>query len=143
MAELDAGRVAALARLADGIIPADEIDRGAAEVDAAGRLAEKVGSGVNAALYVRGVETARAIAAERFGADVTALTPEQVHALLEEVRKSAPGFFKQLRMDVSALYLSDPGVWERIGFGGPSIRSGGYADFAERQTRAPRAGGID
>jgi Gluconate 2-dehydrogenase subunit 3 len=133
MAELDAEQFAVLVRLADGIIPADEIDRGASEVDAAGRLAERVRAGVNAVIYVRGIETARTLAAERFGSDVASLSAEQVHALLEEARRVAPGFLKQLRMDVSALYLSDPGVWGRIGFGGPSIRTGGYADFDRRQ----------
>ena len=36
---------------------------------------------------------------------------------------------KQLRMDVCALYLTDPGVWGRIGFPGPSVERGGYPDF--------------
>ena len=29
-------------------------------------------------------------------------------------------------MDVCALYLSDPAVWRRIGFPGPSAETGGY-----------------
>ena len=44
-----------------------------------------------------------------------------------------PGFFKQLRMDTCALYLSDPGVWARIGFPGPSSAQGGYPDFDQPQ----------
>jgi hypothetical protein len=35
-------------------------------------------------------------------------------------------------MDVSALYLSDPEVWCRIGFPGPSIDSGGHPDFDQK-----------
>ncbi|MEY2427611.1 MAG: hypothetical protein QOJ40_496, partial [Verrucomicrobiota bacterium] len=51
------------------------------------------------------------------------------------VREKLPSFFKQLRMDVSALYLSDPAVWQRIGFPGPSTASGGYPDFDLPQTQ--------
>ena len=58
----------------------------------------------------------------------------QIHELLAVVREKVAGFFKQLRMDVSAIYLSDAGVWERIGFPGPSSESGGYPDFDQRQT---------
>src|ERR1041385_3923811 len=36
-------------------------------------------------------------------------------------------------MDVAAMYLSDPGVWQRIGFPGPSTASGGYPDFDQPQ----------
>jgi len=49
------------------------------------------------------------------------------------MRVDAPGFFKQLRMDVAALYLGDPGVWRRIGFPGPSTDTGGYPDFDQPQ----------
>ena len=61
------------------------------------------------------------------------LTPADVHALLERLRTDAPGFFKQLRMDVAALYLSDPGVLSRIGFPGPAVDNGGYPDFDRAQ----------
>ena len=50
------------------------------------------------------------------------------------LREQQPGFFKQLRMDVCALYLSDPGVWARIGFPGPSSAQGGYPDFDRPQS---------
>jgi hypothetical protein len=36
-------------------------------------------------------------------------------------------------MDVCALYLSDPAVWQRIGFPGPSADSGGHPDFDQPQ----------
>jgi len=58
--------------------------------------------------------------------------------LLGVLREKMPGFFKQLRMDVSAIYLSDEGVWERIGFGGPSSETGGYPDFDREQRRVER-----
>ena len=122
-----------LAALANGIIPADARDDGAAAVNAGARLAEKVDAGINAALYVKGIETAEALAMEKHGRGVVALSAAEIHELLAALRERLPAFFKQLRMDVSALYLSDPGVWQRIGFPGPSIASGGYPDFAEPQ----------
>ena len=133
MAELSAEQVLALERLASGIIPADELDDGALAVGAGTRLAEKVRSGINAALYVRGIGTAQSLALDRYGTGVKYLDEQQVYELLGGVRKELPGFFKQLRMDVSAIYLSDPGVWGRMGFPGPSVESGGYPDFDRRQ----------
>jgi hypothetical protein len=123
----------ALAVLANGIIPADERDAGAACVAAGDRLAERIAAGVNAAWYRQGVDAAHAIAAERFGAELDGLSAEQVHELIGALREALPGFYKQLRMDVAAIYLSDPGVWRRIGFPGPSTASGGYPDFDQEQ----------
>jgi hypothetical protein len=34
---------------------------------------------------------------------------------------------------VCALYLSDAGVWQRIGFPGPSSASGGHPDYDQPQ----------
>ena len=48
---LDPAQLAALAALANGIIPADNLDAGAAEVNAATKIAEKIASGINAAVY--------------------------------------------------------------------------------------------
>ena len=127
-------KVADLAALANGIIPTDEIDSGAAAVDAGARIAAKIQAGVNARLYVQGLETAAAVAAEKYGRGIGELAPPEIHELIAIVRERAPGFFKQLRMDVSALYLSDPCVWQRIGFPGPSAASGGYPDFDRPQT---------
>jgi Gluconate 2-dehydrogenase subunit 3 len=121
--------VALIALLASGIIPADARDRGAAEVEAGLRLAERMAAGTAAAVYAPGLRTAREIAHEAFGREPGALGPEEVHDLLGRLRERAPAFFKQLRMDVSALYLSDPTVWRRIGFPGPSIETGGHPDF--------------
>jgi Gluconate 2-dehydrogenase subunit 3 len=129
--------VQALTTLANGIIPADDRDAGAAAVDAGPRLADRLrtGAGINAPLYADGLRRARELAAEMFGRDRAPadLTPADLHALLERLRTDAPGFFKQLRMDVSALYLSDPAVQRRIGFPGPAIETGGYPDFDQSQ----------
>ncbi len=120
--------VADLALLANGIIPADERDAGAAAVQAGPRLAEKL-AGAGGGLYAEGLRAAREIAREAFGREPGALAPAEVRDLLGRLQERAPAFFKQLRMDVSTLYLSDPGVWRRIGFPGPSIETGGHPDF--------------
>lgn len=131
---LTKAQVQTLATLANGIIPADERDAGAASVDAGIRLALRIEQGVNANVYLAGIEHAEAIARERFdGAMIESLSPAQVHELLGVLREQSPAFFKQLRMDVCALYLSEPAVWQRIGFPGPSTASGGYSDFDQRQ----------
>jgi hypothetical protein len=129
--------VEGLTTLANGIIPADERDAGAAAVDAGPRLADRLrsGAGINVALYADGLRRARELASEMFGRGRAPgdLAPADLHALLERLRTDAPGFFKQLRMDVAALYLSDPGVLSRIGFPGPAIETGGYPDFDQPQ----------
>ena len=125
----DSDQIAALVVLADGIIPPDEIDGGAGEVHAAARIAEKIRGGANEALYREGLEAAAVLAIEIYGCRVHRLTAEQTHELLARLRGGLPAFFKQLRLDVSALYLSEPAVWQRIGFPGPSTASGGYPDF--------------
>jgi Gluconate 2-dehydrogenase subunit 3 len=126
-------QTAALSALANGIIPADGTDSGAAAVDAGPRLAERVRTGVNAALYIMGLELANSLARNKHARDVPQLSPAEIHDLLAAIRDELPGFFKQLRMDVSALYLSDPAVWRRIGFPGPSAEAGGYPDFDQPQ----------
>jgi hypothetical protein len=123
---------AVLAVLADGIIPADERDAGAAAVHAGPRLAEKLAA-VNAPLYRRGLAAAAALAQARFGLGIEALNAAQVHELLDAVREQQPAFFRQFRADVCALYLNDPEVWTRIGFPGPSTAQGGYPDFDQPQ----------
>jgi len=130
---LTANQLATLATLANGIIPADETDAGAASVNAAQRLAEKIQAGVNAKLYLAGLERADRLANQRYGGPPATIPPAQVHDLLAAVRDALPAFFKQLRIDVSALYLSDPAVWQRIGFPGPSSQTGGHPDFDQPQ----------
>jgi hypothetical protein len=124
---------AALAALANGIIPADERDAGAAAVNAGPRLTDKLAAGATSTQYRRGLAAAVALAQARFGGSLTALDAAQMHAVLEALRETEPAFFRQLRMDVCALYLADPGVWARIGFPGPSTATGGYPDFDQPQ----------
>jgi hypothetical protein len=124
---------ALLAALANGIIPTDARDAGAAAVNAGPRLADKLAAGVNAALYRKGLNAAATLGQAKFGLPLAALDAGQMHDLLDTLREKEPAFFRQLRLDVCALYLSDPGVWVRIGFPGPSTAQGGYPDFDQRQ----------
>src|SRR5687767_3943204 len=118
--------LALLRVLTSGIIPADERDGGAESVGAAAQIAQRIEEGINRDIYVNGVAVAMRIAQEEFNDPIESLTPEQVHELIGAMREQAPGFYKQLRLDVSAIYLSNPAVWVRIGFPGPSIEKGGY-----------------
>jgi hypothetical protein len=125
--------IGALAALADGIIPADPRDAGAALVHAGPSIAERMRRSPSADIYVLGLQAARAFARERFGQDVRDLKADQMRLLLAALRDQSPAFFRQLRADVCALYLSDAGVWQRIGFPGPSSARGGYPDFDQPQ----------
>lgn len=127
--------IAALKALARGIIPPDETDGGAAMVFAGLGAAGKFRSGINAEIYAEGLRLAEALAREKYGRAVGELSAAQIHELLGLLRDQALPFFKQLRMDVNAAYLSDPGVCQRIGFPGPSTESGGYPDFDQPQQR--------
>jgi hypothetical protein len=129
---------AVLAALANGILPADERDEGAAAVAAGPRLAEQVAAGVNAALYRSGVAAAAELARQRFGRGPAELDAGRMQELIGALRERQAAFFRQLRADVCALYLADPGVWARIGFPGPSTEQGGYPDFDQRQADGPR-----
>jgi len=128
---MNSEQVKILEKLANGIIPADEMDEGAACVAAAKKIVERIEKGVNAKVYLAGLDFV-----ESLKQDVATMNEGEIHELLGMIREKAPGFFKQMRMDVSAIYLSDEGVWERIGFGGPSSESGGYPDFDKVQLRA-------
>jgi len=125
---MTAEQVKIMEKLANGIIPADEMDGGARVVNAGRKIAERIDAGINSKVYLNGLEFLA-------GRNVLGMSEEQIHELLGMMREKMPGFFKQLRMDVSAMYLSDEGVWERIGFGGPSSESGGYADFDRVQIK--------
>jgi hypothetical protein len=133
----NAEQVATLAALANGIIPPDEIDGGAEAVNAGPRLAERLEAGVHRALYFQGLQTADALANEKYARPVNQLSGPELHDLLAAIRETLPAFFKQLRLDVSALYLSDPEVWRRIGFPGPSTETGGYPDFDQPPAKGP------
>jgi hypothetical protein len=127
------GDIGALAALADGIIPADERDAGAGLVHAGPSIAERMRRSPSASVYVEGLRAASFLASERFGKDVRELNAGQMRELLAALCDQSPTFFRQLRADVCALYLSDTGVWQRIGFPGPSSQSGGYPDFDQPQ----------
>jgi len=122
-----------LIALANAIVPPDHRDAGANAVDAGPRLAERMSLGVHGTLYEDGLRMARELSARAFGRGIGELGPSELHDLMLQVRDAAPAFFKQLRFDVTTLYLSDPGVWKRIGFPGPSIETGGHPDFDQPQ----------
>ncbi len=125
--------IATLAVLANGIIPADDRDAGAAAVHAGPGIAERMRRSPYAYLYVDGLNAAHELARETFAIAVDELNAAQVSQLLTALSARSPAFFRQLRADVCALYLTDPGVWQRIGFPGPSSDTGGYPDFDQPQ----------
>ena len=75
-------------------------------------------------------------ATARFGKRTPDLTPAEVHDLVTALRDNLPAFFKPFRLDVCSHYLTDPGVWARIGFPGPSTAARG-----RRANGAQHAGG--
>lgn len=125
--------VAALTALAAGIIPPDERDGGAAGVHAGAGIAERMRRGAAGPVYIEGLRAAADLARKTFSRDVASLDAAQVHQLLGLLAERSPAFFRQLRADVCSLYLSDPAVWQRIGFPGPSVAGGGYPDFDQPQ----------
>lgn len=125
--------IAGLTVLANGMLPADERDAGAAGVQAGAGIAARMRQSFNRPVYVAGLRTASEIARDRFGRELGELDAGQVHALLGGLLEAAPQFFRLLRSDVCALYLSDPEVWRRIGFPGPSAETGGHPDFDQEQ----------
>ena len=126
--------VAALTALANGILPADARDAGAAAVNAGPAIAERVRQGAFANIYCDGLRTADELARETFGATVSGLDEARLSKLIAMLRDRAPAFFRQLRADVCARYLGDPAVWQRIGFPGPSSEQGGHPDFDQPQS---------
>jgi hypothetical protein len=124
--------ISALTALANAIIPADARDIGAASVGAGPAIAERIRQGVLARIYVDGLKTADDLARTICDRSVIELTPQQLHELIAALRDQSPAFFRQLRADVCARYLSDPDVWQRIGFPGASSEHGGHPDFDQR-----------
>ncbi len=125
--------IATLAALANGIIPADARDAGAAAVHAGPGIAERMRRSPFGQVYLDGLKAAHQLALKRFAQPVPELSAADLHDLLLALREESPAFFRQLRADVCALYLSDAGVWQRIGFPGPSSDPGGYPDFDQPQ----------
>jgi Gluconate 2-dehydrogenase subunit 3 len=127
-----------LTALANAIIPPDGRDAGAAAVDAGPRLAGRMRDSPQAALYDQGLRTTRELCARQFGRPMAALTPSELCELTQQVAATEPAFFRQLRLDTTTLYLSDPAVWTRIGFPGPSIETSGHPDFDQPQLKRGR-----
>ena len=130
---LTLAQIAQLSVLADGIIPADHRDAGAASVHAGPTIASKIRMNPYAHIYLDGLADAERIATDEFGCRTVELDSEQVAALMTRLLDESPDFFRQLRSDVCLIYLSDPGVWQRIGFPGESAEEGGYPDFDQPQ----------
>jgi len=130
---LSLSQISHLSALARGIIPPDDRDSGAASVHAGPTIAAKIRMSAYAFIYVDGLSDAARIAQDEFGIGIDQLNPEQLHSLLERLKHESPDFFRQLRSDVCLIYLSDPGVWQRIGFPGESADDGGYPDFDQPQ----------
>ncbi len=125
--------IATLSALASGIIPADERDAGATAVHAGPSIAARMRFSPYADIYVDGLRKANGWAITGFNCQVSELNQTQMQELMKDLSQQAPAFFRQLRADVCVIYLSDPGVQQRIGFPGPSSNDGGYPDFDQPQ----------
>jgi hypothetical protein len=125
--------IAALSALANGVIPPDARDTGAASVHAGPSIAGRVRYSPYADVYVDGLKVAKELAQSKFNGGLDELDAEQMQALLGDLSEQSPQFFRQLRADVCLFYLSDPGVWQRIGVPGESTELGGYPDFDQPQ----------
>ena len=125
--------ITTLSALASGIIPADDRDGGANGVHAGASIAARMRTSPYADVYLDGLKAASEISKSTFGIGVDDLDTTQLHQLVGLLREQVPEFFRQLRADVCVFYLSDPGVWQRIGFPGPSTDDGGYPDFDQPQ----------
>jgi hypothetical protein len=130
---LTADHIQSLSALAEGIVPRDNRDDGAATLNAGQHLADKIQADLNNSSYVEGLQFAEITSKGNFGRTPSELDPAALEKLLAIVRERSPAFFKFLRTETCGLYLSQPAVWKRIGFPGPSIESGGYPDFDRRQ----------
>jgi hypothetical protein len=135
---LTGNQLATLAALANAIIPADETDGGAESVNSSARIAQNIHHGLHAKIYAEGIAIAETLAIKNFNRKVSELNSRQIHDLIGTVREAAPAFFNRLRMDVTAFYLGDSLVWQKIGFPGPSTDSGGYPDFDQSQSSSQR-----
>jgi hypothetical protein len=139
-----------LRHLARVLLPPDE-DPGADELGVAEVIEAKVLAmpGLRAA-YRGGLGALDRTSERRHGQAFAALTPAAQAALVADLqadrlpddlwRGTGRRFFLLVRSDVVFVYATDPEVWARIGFPGPSHPLGGYPD-AERlpHERAPEA----
>ena len=98
--------IGTLSALAEGIIPADDRDSGAAMVHAGPSIAERMRRSPSAHVYVEGLRAARALALERFGRDASKLDANAIRELLEAIRDQLPGFFRLIARPTCAAALS-------------------------------------
>ncbi len=129
---LTSDQIAGLARLVNGIIPGADEETASPGPCVTQRLAAKIIGGSVQNLYLRGLEKAEVFSQQKYRKSLLSLDALETHELLEKIREEIPAFFKQLRMDTSAIYLSQPEVWKKIGFPGPSAATGGYPDFDQQ-----------
>ena len=94
--------IATLAALANGIIPADGRDAGAAAVHAGPGIAERMRRSPYGPVYVDGLTVAHTLAQTLFAKTVPELDAGQMHELLGALGIQSPAFFRQLRADVCA-----------------------------------------
>jgi acyl-CoA reductase-like NAD-dependent aldehyde dehydrogenase len=127
--------IAGLSVLAQAILPADGRDAGAAIGFGNLTSADKFRRGLNAPLYREGLKLARALATGLFAQALESLTPTQAETLLNLLHDKDNAFYRQLRMDVCGVYMSDPGVWQRAGFPGPLPNNAGFPDFDQPAQR--------
>jgi hypothetical protein len=125
--------VAALKSLASAIIPADSRGPGVAQFNPGAHLAGKLQANPFASGLLQGLDFAEKQSLQMFGLPVGELPLESLDNLVGVLRDRSPAFFKFLRMETCALYLSQAATWQRIGFPGPSIEQGGYPDFDQAQ----------
>ena len=138
--------VAAIAALAEAIIPADDFDGGVAPLDPGPVIATRARyQAAVAQLYTRGLAALEQSLSIMFpGRRLPDLSLAERGRLLTAMRNgAAPGaawrevssqeFYRTLRGDVCFVYTTDPEVCRRIGFPGPSTSTGGYPDFDRPQ----------
>lgn len=135
-----------LEALATTMLPPDDFDQGAVDMGFASvvEMRARYEAG-RAQLYATALPAVDKTAQAMFNQpNFVTLTPVQRTALLEALRQDGTNseawgpvkpstFFRALWEDVSFLYCTHPGTWQRIGFPGPSFDSGGYQDFDQPQ----------
>ena len=135
-----------LEALAVTLLPADDFDDGVQGLGFVGvvemRARYETGRGE---LYATALKAVDNLAQAMFKKpNFVVLTPPERTKLLHAVRRDAVNggdwgairpstFFEALWEDTIFLYCTHPDTWQRIGFPGPSHRSGGYMDFDQVQ----------
>ena len=95
--------IAMLAALANGIIPADDRDAGAAAVHAGPGIAERMRRSPYAAVYLDGLRAAHEFAKTMFAKSAPDLTAGQMHELHERVAHWARGLDQENEFALCAI----------------------------------------